>query len=206
MSETDASRSKRNFLTEPAIVASLIGGLAAVAAAVVPPLLSASRHESTPAAPTVLVSPVIESHSLTAAVPQPAVPQPVVAAKAKPNLTYGSWTLHSSRDDSGLAWDNSVIKFTEQKDSPDGLELVGFFEWRENGVFVGREHFVAHYVDDTRHLFMEGQRIEQPPEGRLGVGSFSAELSADARRLTDGTWGTVAGNQDGIPGNWEARR
>lgn len=200
MTESTTSRHKRSFLREPTVIASLIGGLAAVAAAVVPPLLSASRSDPTPSAPTVVISPATEP------VLQPATPQPLVAAKAKPNLTYGSWTLHSSRDDLGLAWDNSVIKFTEQSDSPDGLKVVGFFEWRENGVFVGREHFTAYYVDDTRQIFMEGQRIEQPPEGRLGVGSFSAELSADARRLTNGTWGTVAGNQDGVPGNWEARR
>jgi hypothetical protein len=186
---------RRSAFRDPAILASLIGGACAVAAAVVPPLL-AGRSDPQPAA----------SATNPPATLQPAATQPAVAARLKPNLTYGSWTLHSSRDDGGTEWNNSVLKFTSQEATSDGLQLVGFFEWRENGLFVGREHVVAHYVDDTRQLFIEGQRIEQPPEGRLGVGSFSAALSEDARRLTNGTWGTTAGQEQGIPGGWEARR
>jgi hypothetical protein len=186
---------RRNTFRDPAILASVIGGVCAVAAAVVPPLLP-SRSDPQPA-----------DAETTPAVPLQAVAlQPAVAGRVKPNLTYGSWTLHSSRDDAGTEWNNSVLKFTSQEDTSDGARLVGFFEWRENGALVGREHVLANYVDETRQLFIEGQRIEQPPEGRLGVGSFSAALSEDARRLTNGTWGTTAGQEQGIPGGWEARR
>jgi hypothetical protein len=189
MTDADKERSRqRKYLSEPTIIASLIGGLCAVAAAVVPPLLIRS---DVPPQPTTIV----QGES-----------QPSVLKSGKPNLTYGSWTLHGSQDEDGTQFDNSVVKFTSQQEVPDGLQVVGYFEWRDNGRYVGREHFTGNYVDDSRQLFLDGQYVEQPPEGTLAVGAFSAVLSADGRNLTSGTWGTSAGNRDGVPGQWQARR
>jgi hypothetical protein len=176
MTDADQPGSRaRRYLTEPTIIASLIGGLCAVAAAVVPPLLTHRTETPTPIA-------------VTSAAPA-TTPQPPALKSGKPNLTYGSWTLHGSQDDEGTQFDNSVVKFTSQQEVPDGLQLVGYFEWRDNGRYVGR-----------------GQYVEQPPEGTLAIGAFSAVLSADGRNLTSGTWGTSAGNRDGVPGQWQARR
>jgi hypothetical protein len=193
MTDADQPGSRaRRYLTEPTIIASLIGGLCAVAAAVVPPLLTHRTETPTPIA-------------VTSAAPA-TTPQPPALKSGKPNLTYGSWTLHGSQDDEGTQFDNSVVKFTSQQEVPDGLQLVGYFEWRDNGRYVGREHFTGNYLDDSRQLFLEGQYVEQPPEGTLAIGAFSAVLSADGRNLTSGTWGTSAGNRDGVPGQWQARR
>ncbi|MBA4019699.1 MAG: hypothetical protein C0483_21250 [Pirellula sp.] len=164
------------------ITASLIGGVCAVLAATLPPLLT--RQSDAPPSP-----------------------QPLVAAtKASvPNLTLGAWTLHDAVDNEGFNFADSTLKFTSQEPTQDGALLTGFFEWREQSKLLGRENFVARYVAETRHLFIEGKAVENV-EGNLGVGSFSAVLTADGRKLTDGTWGSTPGNVPGIPGSWNARR
>ena len=164
------------------ITASLIGGVCAVLAATLPPLLT--RHPETPT----------PQHS-------PATATKVVV----PNLTLGAWTLHDAVDNEGFNFADSTLKFTSQEPTQDGALLTGFFEWREQSKLLGRENFVARYVAETRQLFIEGKAVENV-EGNLGVGSFSAVLTADGRKLTDGTWGSTPGNLPGIPGSWKARR
>jgi len=187
------------FYNEPTatIYASVIGGVCALAAAVLPMMLGdRSTGDAAPSAP---------STNNVVAAPGTALSTPI-ATPVRPNLTLGTFTFVESRDDLGNDWRNSVLKFTSQETTTDGLRLEGFFEWRENGRYVGREHVTAAYVDGDRHVYLEGRRIEAEPDSRLGVGSFSAVLSADGRRLTDGTWGTLPGQLDGVPGTWEARR
>ncbi len=164
------------------ITASLIGGVCAVLAATLPPLLT--RHSQTPASQQ---------------------PPATAAMVAVPNLTLGAWTLHDAVDDEGSDFADSTLKFTSQEPSQEGALLTGFFEWRNQSRLLGRENFVARYVAETRQLFIEGKVVENV-EGNLGVGSFSAVLTADGRKLTDGTWGSTPGNLPGIPGSWQARR
>ncbi|MGV3485415.1 MAG: hypothetical protein ACO1RT_13435 [Planctomycetaceae bacterium] len=128
-------------------------------------------------------------------------------ANSWPNLTHGAWTITASVDEEGTDFSNSTLRFTSQTDTPQGLQLEGFFEWRGNDILLGREHFRADLDGSNRQLFIQGLYIESfvsPP--RLAVGSFSSTLSADGRQLVDGTWGNTPGKLPGVLGTWTARR
>lgn len=188
----------RKLLMGPssAIIAAVVGGVFSLTAAIVPQLLPANKE-----------TPVLATIAPQAAHPEPAVTSSKVStspSRSLPRLTYGTWTLIESKDDAGTDWRNSVLKFTSQRETEDGLELEGFFEWRNGLTLIGKEIVIAHYVEATRHVYIEGQSVDCPTV--LAVGSFSACLSDDDRRLTDGTWGSSAGHRDGVPGTWEARR
>lgn len=200
----DASQSaprRRRWWRAPSatITASLIGGVCAVLASTLPAVLAprndgpVAAHASVPPAPTPTLAPT----SATSVEPVPT---------SLPNLTLGAFTLHDSIDEQGFNFADSTLKFTSQQPTPDGLVTAGFFEWRgPAGIVLGRENFVAFYVAATRQLFIEGKSVENV-EGNLGVGSFSAVLTADGRRLVDGTWGSTPGKEPGVRGTWNARR
>lgn len=180
------------------IVASIIAGTFALSAAVLPTLL-----DNGPATPT---EPAAVVPATVAVMPTPIPSTPVPAPKpALPNLTYGTWTLVDSTDEGGTVWNNSTLKFTSQHETPDGLLLTGFFEWRTGGVYQGREEVMANYMAASRQIFIEGKSV-QSIDGRLAIGSFSAKLDEDDRSLLKGTWGTSANNLEGIAGTWNARR
>ena len=176
------------------IVASLIGGVFALTAALLPNWFGSKNDPAAP--PVAAVAPVASV---------PTSPLPVTPTAACPNFLYGTWTLHAATDDEGTVWDNSTLKFTKQQPTSDGLELAGYFEWRTNYELQGREEFTGNYVAASRQLFIEGERVVNA-SGRLGVGSFSAKLDEDDRRLIDGRWGSAAGNLANVPGSWQARR
>lgn len=126
-----------------------------------------------------------------------------------PAFTYGSWTLRNSRDEEGRAWNNSVLQFTEQDASRDGLLLRGRFTWRHNNVLVGTEEFSGRYVERTRQVILEGTRVTDaahPGPEHLAIGSYSAVLDQDERALVRGRWGVTAQGQPGYVGEWEAVR
>jgi hypothetical protein len=179
------------------LAAAVISGVCAVAAALLPWLLSSDGTKPEPTGPThAQITPIMPSaDSLVLRAPE----------RPKINLTYGVWTIVNSIDDQGTDWSKSILKFTSQNETPHGLELEGFFEWRNDITVVGREYFIAHFEEASRQLYIEGQRTESP-ENRLAVGSFSARLSEDGRQLLEGTWGDTPGNLSGVPGTWEARR
>jgi hypothetical protein len=131
------------------------------------------------------------------------------ASRALPSLSYGTWTLRNARDEAGKSWNNSVLQFTSQQESPDGLILSGRFTWRLDNVLLGTEEVAGRYVERTRQVILEGSRvIDAPHEGpeRLAVGSYSAVLAADERSLVEGRWGSTAENEAGFAGEWEAVR
>ncbi len=128
---------------------------------------------------------------------------PPLASPALPYLAYGSWTLRNAIDEDGVDWSNSVLKFTSQEPSPEGLRLRGTFTWRRYDELMGTEDVAGYYIAATRQLLFEGEVISNPAD--LAVGSYSAYLSADERKLTDGTWGSSA-IDPGRPGSWEATR
>jgi hypothetical protein len=171
-----------------AIVAAIVGGVFSITAALVPEIFPASNTGPVP-------TPVAAGSN------QPSSP----AVSTKPHLTYGTWTLLESKDDCGTDWSNSVLKFTKQQPCDDGLELEGVFEWRTGDKLIGREFVKGNYVESTRNLYIEGQKVESDT-GELAVGSFSARLAEDNRHLLDGTWGSTVGNRAGVPGTWRARR
>lgn len=173
------------------LTAAVVGGIFSLSAAIVPSLIN---HSSTPTSPQV---PAPSVHVANA----PAAPP----ASADPHLTYGTWTLLESVDEDGTDWRNSVLKFTSEKPTPDGVAVEGYFEWRNGTTLIGREFVHGNYVAATRSLYIEGQRVEDVA-GQLAVGSFSARLAQDNRNLVDGVWGDSAGHATGVPGAWRARR
>lgn len=122
-----------------------------------------------------------------------------------PNLTFGAWSIVNSIDEAGTDFSGSTLKFISQRESNSGLEATGFFEWRSGEQVLGREYIVANFDATSRQIFIEGKSVESPT-GTLAVGSFSARVSDDGRKLEDGTWGNTPGNQRGILGKWQARR
>jgi hypothetical protein len=170
-----------------AIIVAVIGLLTTVVSTLLPWLLSTQRDVATA---------------------NQAVGADVMKANTPwPNLTHGSWTITASEDEEGTNFSKSTLRFTSQTDTPQGLQLEGFFEWRGNDVLLGREHFRADLDAASRQLFIQGLYIDSfvsPP--RLAVGSFGATLSADGRKLSDGTWGNTPGKVPGVLGTWEARR
>lgn len=123
----------------------------------------------------------------------------------RPNLTYGVWTIFAARDARGNVWNNSTLKITSQRETADGLQIAGFLDWRANGRCAGREYVVGNYVEDTRSLFLQGQRFAGA-DRRVALSACSARLSEDGRRLIDGTWGSATAHRPATPGRWEARR
>lgn len=138
-----------------------------------------------------------------------AVGTPATASRALPSLSYGTWTLRNARDEAGKNWSNSVLQFTSQEESPDGLILRGRFTWRLDYMLVGTEEISGRYVERTRQVILEGSTVtDAPHQGseRLAVGSYSAVLAADERSLVQGRWGSTAQNEPGFAGEWEAVR
>jgi len=129
-------------------------------------------------------------------------------AMSMPNLGFGTWTLRNAND-GVVDWSNSVLKFSQQEPTAEGLALRGTFTWRSNGVLIGTETVSGYYVARTRTIFMEGESVADVPNDqnqRLAVGSYSVILSDDERRLIGGTWGSTATHEPGMPGSWEATR
>ena len=79
--------------------------------------------------------------------------------------------------------------------SDDGLVFEGGYR---------SEDFVGRYVERTRQIILEGERVTDP--NRLAIGSYSAILASDERTLVDGRWGSTAQNEPGFAGEWEAVR
>ncbi|MEN0110100.1 MAG: hypothetical protein AAF805_05205 [Planctomycetota bacterium] len=170
-----------------AVIAAVIGLVSAVVTAIVP-MFTGGGDSATP----------------PAAAPLPIVAGGSFAMNPVHNLTLGVWTLFDSKDDEQTDWGHSTLKFTSQRQSAGAIELDGFFEWRSFGTTVGREFVRAQYDVASQQLFIEGQRVEPP--GRLAVGSFSARVSPDGRKLVSGTWGSTPGNLASVPGRWNAYR
>jgi hypothetical protein len=129
--------------------------------------------------------------------------------RALPSLSYGTWTLRNARDEEGKNWNNSVLQFTSQQESPDGLIVRGRFTWRLDNMLMGTEEVSGRYVERTRQVILEGSSVTDAPHQRserLAVGSYSAVLTDDERSLVQGRWGSTAHNEPGFAGDWEAIR
>ncbi len=79
-----------------------------------------------------------------------------VSTRALPGLSYGTWTLRNARDEEGKDWSNSVLQFTSQEETADGLTLRGRFTWRLDNVLMGTEEVSGRYVERTRQIILEG--------------------------------------------------
>jgi hypothetical protein len=111
--------------------------------------------------------------------------------------------------DDGKNFSNSVLQFTSQEETPDGLRLRGRFTWRLNDVLQGTEDVSGHFIERTRQVILEGSAVTDVPHRGgplLAVGSYSAVLAPDERTLVRGRWGSTALNAPGVAGEWEATR
>ncbi len=193
---------RTSIFASATVVAAIISGVTAILTAILPWLL---QHHGTshPTDGSETARPAL------AQVESPSAPPgqlpPSAAITPIPNLTLGSWSIVNSIDDAGTDFSGSTLKFISQREIAGGLEATGFFEWRSADQVLGREYVVATFDAVSRHLFLEGKSVESPT-GTLAIGSFSARVSDDGRKLLDGAWGNTPGNQRGILGKWEARR
>lgn len=130
----------------------------------------------------------------------------VAPVPARPNLTYGTWTVHNATDESGANYSNSTLKFTSQKETTDGLVLQGIFTWRLNNNTVATEEFNGQYMDRTRQLVLEGVKTVSTDTIAMPTGSYSAIVSADERTLVEGRWGQAQQGKAIYNGSWGARR
>ncbi len=129
------------------------------------------------------------------------------ATTNRPNLTYGTWTLHNAIDEEGNDYSNSKLKFTSQEETAEGLALQGVFTWRLNNELIGTEKFKGQYVDRNRHIIIEGFEVAKASEdAQLSTSSYSIVLSQDERTLVEGRWGGTQQGQAAFNGNWEATR
>jgi hypothetical protein len=122
----------------------------------------------------------------------------------RPELTGARFTLRGAIDGAGKDWSNSVLQFTSQETTEDGLRLRGTFTWRLDNVVMGTEDVTGHYEAKTRRITLEGNAVREIPHvgvERLTVRSYSAVLAGD-RTFVDGRWGSF--QPDGILGRWEA--
>lgn len=136
---------------------------------------------------------------------QDLVASPAPSPSTLPHLAYGSWTLRDAIDENGIDWGNSVLKFSAQEASPEGLRLRGSFTWRNGDQVVGTEEVQGFYFAATREIVFEGISVTNPDW--LAVGSYFAILSADERELNNGRWGSSALDVPaGYSANWKAQR
>ena len=134
---------------------------------------------------------------------------PAAGGRDLPRLSLGTWTLRGAVDEGGKNWSDSVLRFTSQEETAEGLSLRGTFTWRLDAQLVGTEDVEGHYVERTREVILEGTSVQDAVpdnEARLAVGSYSAVLAPDGRALRDGRWGSTARNEPGVAGTWEAVR
>jgi hypothetical protein len=130
--------------------------------------------------------------------------------RSLPDLSSGIWTLRNAKDNDGKNFSNSVLRFTSQEETSEGLSVRGTFTWRLDDIVVGSEEFTGRYVEKSHQLFLEGNAISPPSQPGLPpiltTGSYSAVVSPDGREIKDGHWGSTAENAAGTPGQWEAFR
>lgn len=130
----------------------------------------------------------------------------VAPSRARPHLSYGTWTLRNAIDDEGGDFGNSTLKFTSQEETSDGLVLQGTFTWRLNNVLLGTEQFTGHYVDTSRQIIFDGFKVVMATSHPMTTGSYSAIVSPDERALVDGHWGVTMENEQAVKGRWEPTR
>jgi hypothetical protein len=156
------------------------------------------------------------AHNQTRAATQTITPAPAAVSVAQrtvalPHLEYGVWTLKGAFDSSGKhILDGSILRFTSQSDTRDGLLLEGMFTWRVDDILMGEETFKGHYDVATRGIFLEGVAVKEAthpgfPPGSLVLGSYSAILSGDERSLVHGRNGSTTASEN-LPLQWEGER
>ncbi|MEP6748537.1 MAG: hypothetical protein ABJB86_12470 [Bacteroidota bacterium] len=133
-----------------------------------------------------------------------------VSKIVRPNFTNGIWVLHNAIDINNGNWSNSTLKFTSQKDTAGGLILAGSFAWSDKSVLMGTENFGGSYLDKNRTIKLTGlnfTNVTKAGKDGLTLGTYSAVLSQDENKLSQGTFGSADGRQIAkLLGRWNASR
>ncbi len=120
-----------------------------------------------------------------------------------PNFTTGTWILRNAVDSSGGNWNNSVLKFTSQKDTAGRLMLSGMFTWKRNSIVLGTEQVSGSYTADDRMIKLKGLSVSNLTAAgkvaNLDLGTYTVSLSADEQRLIEGTWGSGSSTVKIVP-------
>jgi len=108
------------------------------------------------------------------------------------------WKLFNAEDEQGLFWNNSSLVFSSQQSEKNRTILTGYFEWRANGTYLGREDFSGYFLADNGAIVLEGKHIEN--RKIMTSATYQAVLCRDRKTLSRGKWSSPSS----IPGKWSA--
>ncbi|MBX9680101.1 MAG: hypothetical protein K2X38_15165 [Gemmataceae bacterium] len=118
---------------------------------------------------------------------------PLERNKAAEGIKKPAFYQVKGKDETGLVWEGYLVV----EHAPEAYMTFGHFEWQcERG--GGRYHFKGTYDADKRKARWTGYTVKEKI-GTAANSIYKATLSADGKKLEDGSWkGGVA-----IPGIWE---
>ncbi|MGB7243933.1 MAG: hypothetical protein WBC93_17850 [Sulfitobacter sp.] len=99
--------------------------------------------------------------------------------------------------DGSATWNDTLLVFTNQIPGNDVVHLEGYFDWRSNHGYAGREHFSGTITSDGT-LKLQGFRLQG--NQNITTSRYHAKLAASGTALLEGVW------LDGVPGIWGAVR
>jgi PEP-CTERM motif len=118
---------------------------------------------------------------------------------ATPDLDAGIWTIAGS-DTAGTNWSGSTITFASQVVQGADFQVAGYFNWTGSDGSFGRENFSGTLFANS-HISLLGYELVPPTVGIATDFTYDADLTADGRRMVNGTWDAIGG----IPSNaWTA--
>ena len=113
----------------------------------------------------------------------------------------GTWNVRG-RDKAGIDWVAKLVLLPADPNEYPPTTFRGHFDWWGSNRVSGREYIpAARYDYKTRVLTMAGSELENadPP---LTAAEYRVEMTDDAGRLVNGTWG----GPSVVPGTWQAKR
>jgi hypothetical protein len=122
------------------------------------------------------------------------------AAVAEPNPS-GTWNVRG-RDEAGIDWVAKLVLMPADPNEYPPTKFRGHFDWWGSNRVSGRETIPGAVYDyKTRVLTMSGADL-QNADPALTTAQYRIEMTEDASRLENGTWG----GPSVVPGTWQARR
>ena len=119
---------------------------------------------------------------------------------AEPNPS-GTWNVRG-RDEAGVDWVAKLVLLPADADEYPPTKFRGHFDWWGSNRVSGREYIPGAVYDyETRVLTMAGSELENA-DPALTAAQYRIEMTEDAGRLVNGTWG----GPNVVPGTWQARR
>ena len=120
--------------------------------------------------------------------------------RAEPNPS-GTWNVRG-RDEAGIDWVAKLVLMPADANEYPPTKFRGHFDWWGSNRVSGREYVGSAVYDyETRVLTMAGSDLEKA-DPALTAAEYRIEMTEDAGRLVNGTWG----GPSVVPGTWQARR